>query len=163
MRWICLTLLLFPLCVAAEDKSGPVVEAKSANRRLPIEELKKFYAEEKDRITTDWVPFSLSEALFQAFWTKSYVPVMVESKQEDGQDYYRFGFKHLTDAYPDAAPLGLGCYYGMTKDAFDQRNQDLQKSGYVLMQMQVTEDGDGSSSYSAVWANPAGPRKKKQE
>ena len=132
-----------------QPQPAPAVPGKQ--RQLTMEELKKFYAEEKDRIATDWVDSSMRQAVFDAFWKAGYVPVVSEGKLEDGQCYYRKSFKFLTDVFPDAAKVKPWCQTGISEASFKLKDAELQKDGFTLMQMQTFVDEDGDIRYSACW------------
>jgi hypothetical protein len=131
-----------------QAQAGGVVTRK---RVLTLEELKKFYTEEKGRITTDWVEPSMRQRVFEAFWDVGYIPVMSEGKCENGQCYYRKAFKFLTDIYPNAEKVKPTCKTGVSKSTFDERNAELLKDGYTLMQMQTFTDAEGDVRYCACW------------
>src|SRR5436190_24078077 len=74
-------LLLIPLSAQAEDvpdakaKAPPVA---GTERQLTLDELKKFFADEKDRITTEWVNDDTRQALYEAFTKAGYIQVLGE-------------------------------------------------------------------------------------
>jgi hypothetical protein len=93
----------------------------------------------------------MRQEVFEAFWNGGYIPVVSEGKCEDGQCYYRKAFKFLTDIYPDAEKVKPTCKTGVSKPTFDERNAELLKDGYTLMQMQTFTDAEGEVRYCACW------------
>ena len=148
-------LLLLPLFIRAEDvpnaraAAAPVAGNK---RELSLEELKKFFADEKDRITTEWVNDDTRQELYEAFTKAGYIQVLGEGRMsEDGLTVYRKAFKSLTDAYPDAVRMQQYCKTALTKGTFDRQDKDLQVKGYFLMQTHTFVDNEGVERISACW------------
>ena len=169
MRFLSLVLLLCPVLAVAEDKAPAADTAKTPaavepekKRVLTMEELKKFYSEEKDRIITDWVEADGKvPKVYSALSKAGYIAVLSEGKTENSEYFCRFHFKHPADVHPDAAKLGWACYCCMTQTAFDNMKRDLEGKGYVLMQTRPSEVDDGVPRFNAVWVRPVGPKPKK--
>jgi hypothetical protein len=148
-------LLLLSLPVHAGDAPDARAQAKPATRtkrRLSLDELKKFFADEKDRITTEWVDNDTRQNLYEAFTRAGYIQVLGEGRRnEDGSTVYRKAFKSLADAYPDAVRMQQYCKTALAKDTFDRMDKDLQSRGYFLMQTQSFVDAAGAELISACW------------
>jgi hypothetical protein len=155
MRLLAIALLiLLPLSVHAEDvrNAGKAEPAAGTKRRLSLDELKMFFADERGRITTEWVDDDTRQNLYEAFTRAGYIQVLGEGRRnEDGSTVYRKAFKSLTDAHPDAVRMQQYCKTALTKEAFDRMDKDLQSKGYFLMQTQSFVDGEGAERISACW------------
>jgi hypothetical protein len=168
MRSFYLMLLLWPVLALAEDKPQPADAAKpqavepEKKRQLTMEELRKFYSDEKDRIITDWVEAKGVPKIYSVLAKAGYIAVLSEGKTENGQDFCRFHFKHPDDVYPDGAKLGWACYCCMSQASFDDMKRSLGENGYTLMQVRSSEVDDGVPRFNAVWVRRAGPNPKKK-
>lgn len=155
MRAILATLILVvatAVAVRADERPNEVGDAaKAAKRSVTMEELKRFYADEHGRITTDWTDTETRQQLYDAFTRAGYLQVMSEGKVVDGRLMYRKAFKLLSDAHPDAAPLKQWCNTALTQEAFEKRNKELDQQGYVLMQKHAYKDEDGLVLFCASW------------
>ena len=154
MRSLVFLLYLLPFVLSAEDKAQQVPADAPKKRTLSLEEMKKFYADENDRIVTDWTDSVMREKLLTCFLNAGYVPVMSEAKIEDGEFLFRKAFKHVADIYPDAENVGSLVNSGLTQSAFDEKNQQRQKEGYTIMQVHTFVDTNGAVRISACWARP---------
>jgi hypothetical protein len=149
----CLFVYLVALALHAQDPFQPAGEG-AQNRQLTLEELKKFYADETNRITTGWIDMATSKEVWASFTKAGYLPVFAEGKWEHGIELHRIGYKSLLDAHPGAGRMTWYCYYGMEQDSFDQRNRDYLKMNYTLVQKMSFSDQTGKLYYCAVWVNP---------
>jgi hypothetical protein len=154
---LCPFLFLVALVLHAQEVARPAGE-RAGKRQLTLEEVKKFYADEKDRITTAWIDVETSKKVWDTLRQAGYVPVIAEGKWERGVRLHRIGYKSLTDAHPDAEGIGWACYYGMKQDSFDRRAVDYRKKNYTLLQSMSFKDQDGTLYYCAVWVNPTPAR-----
>jgi hypothetical protein len=170
MRSFSLVLLVLWAALAmAEDKAQPADAAKphaaepEKKRQLTMEELRKFYSDEKDRIVTDWIEYHGVPKVYSALAKAGYIAVLTEGKTENGQYMCRYHFKHPADVYPDGAPLGWACYGCMSQASFDDMKRSLEAKGYTQMQVRSSEVDDGVPRFNAVWVRAAGPSLKKKE
>jgi hypothetical protein len=116
--------------------------------------LRDFFLDGKGRIMTEWVDDASMQRVFEEFAKSGYTAVLSEHKVERGQSWFRYGFKDLDEAFPGVRPVPWYCYSGLTKDSFDQRNDELLKGGYVLMYKQVSDGAGGESCICGIWAKP---------
>jgi hypothetical protein len=161
MRSLSLVLLLWPALAMADDK--PSAAEPQKKRVLSMDELRKFYSDENDRIITDWVEAGGVPKVYSALAKAGYVAVLAEGKTENGQYFCRYHFKHPADVYPDGAELGWACYNCMSQASFDDKKRSLEEKGYTLMQVRSSEVDDGVPRFNAVWVRAAGPNLKKKE
>jgi hypothetical protein len=158
-----LFLLVPPLVMAADEAVAPapgkaaaaaaLQPAAAAQRpRLAPDELKRFYADEKNRITTDWVDDHTRQMLYDAFSRAGYIQVLAEAAiNEDGVVVYRKAFKSLKDAHPDAVEMLQWCKTDLSKERFEAEDQKRRQEGYMLMQTHSLLDAAGVEHISASW------------
>ena len=169
MRSSLLSLLLCPICLIADEKplpatatGKPVADVPAKKRALTMEELKKFYSDEKDRIITEWIDYETSEKVWLSLTKAGYRMVASEGKMEDGEMVFRTSYKHLADYYPGTEEIRRWFFCGVTKDAFEAKVAELEKNHYAKIQMQTFVDGEGKPRYCGIWANPVPAPKKKE-
>jgi hypothetical protein len=145
---VFLPLILLPILLAGG-------EAPATKRPLTMDEVKKLFTEEKDRIVTDWLDMGASHAQWRAFTNAGYTPVVNECKFENGQVLCRKAFKHWEDSFPDTLKPRAYCWSGASQEFFDTKNAELLKTGYALMHKSWCVDEKGELSICAIWTNPA--------
>ena len=105
-----LSALMFSALLCAET-----AELKPLTRA----QIMRFMSDRSGLEMDAWV----SEPDDQRAWKRrvdgDWIPVVYEGKCEDGQVFYRKGYKRLRDAFPDAKPFRWCCFTGMNLEGCD--------------------------------------------
>jgi hypothetical protein len=160
LRALLLLLLFTPLLATGEDKAAPA-DGAPKKRRLTAAELREFYTDPAGRIVTEWTEMDRDTKIWRSFTKAGYSTVLSEGKMEDGQMLFRKAYKHLGDVYPDAERPKWYTYNGMDPQFFEERNRELLKEGYTLMQMQRFIGDEGEFRFCGIWVKFVPPLPKK--
>jgi hypothetical protein len=131
---------------AAPEAAGPY------RSLVTLKQIKAFYADERDRITTDWTDADTAKIVFRAFTEAGYFPVFAEGKLEKGKTFYRLGYKSLVDAHLGTGFVKCGCYTGIDQKTFDWYCAAHAKENYTLIKVTSFKDEEGKPLYCGLWA-----------
>ena len=152
------TWLAMPATLSVLTFSSAAEEGK---RQLTARELRSLYSDLTHCIFTEWASVGADHQTWESFTKAGYVPVLSEAKLEDGKLFARKGFKHVEDFHPDAARPKCCCYTCVTQAFFVNKNRELLKDNYTLMQMQRFTDDEGEFRFCGIWVKFVPPLPKK--